>query len=143
MIWRIRERGARSGVPLRLINARQRSREFDRSITLSPLVILAACGGGRTEPVPAPPSGGAPTPTPTPTPPAQPDTVSPPVGDTTASGNVLANDVAGTIVGAIALEGGAAASVGQPLQGRLGRITIQSDGAFSYAIGNDSSAFTA
>lgn len=112
----------------------------ERGLSLFPFVFLAGCGGG----------GGSPQSTPLPPAPpitSQPDTTTVAVGSATATGNVLANDTtsggAQLSVIAVSLQGGPVGTVGQPVQGKLGQLTIEASGAYNYAVGANAPAFTA
>lgn len=109
----------------------------ERSLMLSPLVLLAACGGGgggSGGPGGNPPPPGGPTIT------AQPDPVAITAGAPPVTGNVLSNDTttSGTLsVTAVAVQGGAAGTIGQPMTGTLGALTVNADGTFSFAVANN------
>lgn len=99
-------------------------------------LILTACGGGgggggggRPAPLPAPP----------PAPGASADAGSVAAGAAATTGNVLSNDTpaqgqnGAATVTAVAVQGGAAGLVGQPIVTDFGTLTLNSNGSYSYA----------
>ena len=111
-----------------------------RAISAMPMLgmsaLLAACGGGGgsgPKPIPAPPAAAPP-----PTPGAGADAGVVPAGTLAATGNVLANDTPASgqngapVVSAVAVQGGAAGVVGQPIVTDFGTLTLNSNGSYTY-----------
>jgi len=63
-------------------------------------------------------------------------------GTMTTTGTVLTGGGTSAVIASVATSGGTAGVVGQPLQGKLGQLTIKPDGSFSYAVGIGSEAYT-
>ena len=59
---------------------------------------------------------------------------------TTATGNLLANDLSPGSVTGIRVTGGTIGTVGQPLSGTYGMLTVNSDGTYSYVLDNSRAA---
>lgn len=104
--------------------------------TLGMSALLAACGGGGgagPQSTPPPPPGPPP-----PLPGAGADVGAVPAGPLAATGNVLANDTPATgqngapAVSAVAVQGGAAGVVGQPIVTDFGTLTLNSNGSYTY-----------
>lgn len=137
-----------------------RRRITDRTFALSPLVLLAACGGGGggVSPTPAPPIGGTPTPSPTPaptpsptpspTPPAPTPTPTPSgpivagekitLSSAASSGsiNLLAND-SGTGLAVSEVTAFPRGDLSAPfvLGAKFGLLTVAADGSAAYTLG--------
>lgn len=126
-----------------LVRRTRRARVVDAGLPLGPLALLAACGGSGGG------GGGGGPATGTPPPPAVAGTSDAAVvvaGSSSATGNLLANDTAtgGTAtVTAVSVQGGITGTVGAALQGALGRLTVQADGSYSYAVGAGTGAYDA
>ncbi len=107
-----------------------------------PLIGLEACSSGGSSVAPSPPSPPSPPPPPPSPfvgPTAAPDGPITVLASTAAlTGNVITNDTVGTgaapTVTAVAIQAGTAGVVGQALVGTLGTLTLQSSGAYSFAV---------
>lgn len=131
-----------TAIPTRRRRGAERASIVADAAPLLPLALLAACGGGGggVTPIPAP----TPTPTPTPTPvitgvsdSASIGVLSPPVTGDVLTNDLRANTTAELVVTAVAAQGGAAGTVGQPLAGTFGTLTVGAEGSFSYAVANN------
>lgn len=122
-----------------IVRRSRRRRPIEATLPLAPMALLAACGGGGG----GGPAAGTPAPPPVT---GQSDAMTIPAGSTEATGNVLGNDTvtAGTAtVTAVAVQGGATGTVGSALQGNLGQLILQANGAYTYAAGVGTSGFAA